>query len=326
MRRFPGAVAGLVVVALTAAACGGSSGSSGSTSSPATTAAASSSGDAAAILKSIDTTGSTGPQKLKLELDVNIKGTPSNAQLALFTKQPIHLGLDGVVDSTAKTADVNVSVTLGKSPVDAEIREGTGKTWIQISHKWYALSAGTLSSTTGTSLPAGVSTNDLNASKILSSIGDPSKLIDNATVSSDTVDGIDTDKVSGDVNIAAVAKAAENVSQAAGTSTTAAPAQSSIDNSVAQLNKVVKQAHVDIWVGKSDHKVHRVAFTVDAAMDPATQKSSGIDSLTVSLDVTTVDTKAPDVSAPSSVGSAQELQAAVIGLLGQVMGGAAASG
>ena len=31
-----------------------------------------------------------------------------------------------------------------------------------------------------------------------------------------------------------------------------------------QLEKIVKKAHVDLWVGKSDHKVHRVAFTVDA--------------------------------------------------------------
>ena len=47
------------------------------------------------------------------------------------------------------------------------------------------------------------------------------------------------------------------------------------------------------------------------------------DSLDLKLDVTTVDASAPDVSAPSSVGTAAELQTAVIGLLGKVMGGAA---
>jgi hypothetical protein len=93
---------------------------------------------------------------------------------------------------------------------------------------------------------------------------------------------------------------------------------------VAQLGKIVKKAHVDLWIGKSDHKVHRVAFTVDAAMDAATKTSSGIDSATMNLDVTTVDASAPDVSAPSSVGTAAELQTALIGLLGKVMGGAAA--
>ena len=42
----------------------------------------------------------------------------------------------------------------------------------------------------------------------------------------------------------------------------------------------------------------------------------------MNLDVTTTDSEAPDVSAPSSVGSPQEFQAAVMGLLGKVMGGA----
>ena len=102
-----------------------------------------------------------------------------------------------------------------------------------------------------------------------------------------------------------------------------ATSQVDIDKAVAQLNKIIKKAHVDIWVGKSDHKVHRVAFSVDAAMDSATQQSQGIESATVNLDVTTVDTDAPDTSAPSSVGSETEFQAAVMGLLGKVMGGAA---
>jgi len=58
-------------------------------------------------------------------------------------------------------------------------------------------------------------------------------------------------------------------------------------------------------------------------MDDATKKSSGIDSAVVTFDVTTVDASAPDVSAPSSVGTPAEFQAALVGLLGKVMGGAA---
>ena len=94
-------------------------------------------------------------------------------------------------------------------------------------------------------------------------------------------------------------------------------------SSSCQLDDIVKKAHVDLWVGKDDHKVHRVAFTVDATMDDATKTSSGIDALALNFDVTTVDAEAPDVSAPSSVGTQAEFQAAVIGLLGKVMGGAA---
>jgi hypothetical protein len=324
MRRSPVAVVALAALALTVAACGGS-GKSANSSSPGSTGSSSSSGSggAAGILSAIDTKASTGPQKLKLDVTVDIKGAPTNQQLALFTKQPIHLGVDGVVDSAGKSADVNVSVTLGKSPLQAEIRSGGGKTWIQIDGKWYDLPANTLSSTTGTALPTGVSTSNLDAGKILAAIGDPSKLLDNASVSSDTVEGIDSDKVSGDVNIDGLAAAAANISKSLGDSTSTAPTQAQIDKTAAQLKKIVNKAHVDLWVGKSDHKVHRVAFTLDAAMDAATKTSSGIDSAVVTFDVTTVDASAPDVSAPSSVGTPAEFQAALVGLLGKVMGGAA---
>jgi len=318
MRRSPAVVATLVAVALTVAACGGSSSSSDSATSA---APSDSGGDAAAILSGIDTKASTGPQKLKLDLTADIKGSPTDQQLALLTKQPIHLGLDGVVDSSGKSADVNVSVTLGKSPIEAEIRTGGGKTWIQIDGKWYDLPADTLSSTTGTSLPSGVSTSNLDAGKILAAIGDPAKLLDNTSVSSEQVEGIDTDKVSGDVNIQGVAAAVAKLSSSVGNGTSAAPSQAEIDKTVAQLNKIVHKAHVDIWVGKSDHKVHRVAFTVDAVMDSSTKSSSGIDSATLDFDVTTVDSSAPDISAPSSVGTQAEFQAAVVGLLGKVMAG-----
>jgi hypothetical protein len=323
MRRSPVvAVAALAALALTVAACGGS-GKSSATTTPAhaDTSSSSGSGGAAGILGAIDTKAATGPQKLKLDVTVDIKGAPTNQQLALFTKQPIHLGVDGVVDSTGKSADVNVSVTLGKSPIEAEIRTGGGKTWIQIDGKWYDLPADVLSSTTGTALPAGASTSNLDAGKILAAIGDPAKLLDNASVSSDKVEGIDSDKVSGDVNIDGLAAAAANISKSLGNTTATAPTQAQIDKTAAQLKKIVNKAHVDVWVGKSDHKVHRVAFTLDAATDAATKTSSGIDSAAVTFDVTTVDASAPDISAPSSVGTPAEFQAALVGLLGKVAGG-----
>ena len=150
---------------------------------------------------------------------------------------------------------------MGKSPIEAEIRTGGGKSWIQIDGKWYDLPADALSSTTGTSLPSGVSTSNLDAGKILAAIGDPAKLLDNASVSSEKVEGIDSDKVSGDVNIAGVAAAAPISRRAWATARRPLPSQAEIDKTVTQLKKVVNKAHVDLWVGKSDHKVHRVAFT-----------------------------------------------------------------
>jgi hypothetical protein len=324
MRRSPVALA-LVAVALTAAACGGSGTSSSSSDTAGTEVAASDNGNAAGILSAIDTKASTGPQKLKLDLTLDIKGSPTDAQLAVFTKQPIDVGLDGVVDATGKVGDVNVNVKLGDTPVAAEIRYGGAKSWIQIDGKWYDLPADALSATTGTTLPSGTSVSGVDAGKILAAIGDPSKLLENASVSDEKVEGIDSDKVSGDVNMAGVAQAAAGIarSMSGGTGTADPPTQAEIDKSVAKLNDVVKKAHIDLWVGKDDHKVHRLAFAVDATMDAATKASSGIEGLALNFDVTTVDAEAPDVSAPSSVGTQAEFQTALIGLLGKVMGGAA---
>jgi hypothetical protein len=313
----------LVAVALTAAACGGS-GKSASSGTGGTAAAASDNGNAAGILSAIDTKAATGPQKLKLDLTVDITGSPTDAQIAVFTKQPINVHLDGVVDATGKGGDVKVSLTLGKTPIDVEIRYGGGKSWIQVDGKWYDLPADALSSTTGQSLPTGTSVSSFDAGKILAAIGDPSKLLQNASVSSEKVEGVDSDKVSGDVNMAGVATAAANLSKSMGNGGATTPTQAEIDKVAAQLNDVVKKAHVDLWVGKADHKVHRLAVAVDATMDAATKKSSGIEALALNFDVTTVDAAAPDVSAPSSVGTQAEFQTALVGLLGKVMGGAAA--
>ena len=123
--------------------------------------------------------------------------------------------------------------------------------------------------------------------------------------------------------MAGVANAAASLSQSLGDSGKA-PTQAEIDKVAKQLGDVVKKAHVDLWVGKADHKVHRLAFAVDAAMDAASKTSTGIESLTLNFDVTSVDAEAPDVSAPSSVGTPEEFQSAFLGLFGKVMSGAAA--
>src|SRR5215211_2040741 len=90
MRRSPVALVALLAVAVAASACGGSGNSSDGDDTTAT-AASSGNGDVARILSGIDTAASTGPQKVKLDLTLDVKGSPSNAQLAIFTKKPIDL-------------------------------------------------------------------------------------------------------------------------------------------------------------------------------------------------------------------------------------------
>ena len=320
-RRSPVALALLVAVALTASACG----SSGKSASPDTSGSAGSGsgsgGDAAAIFAAMDRSASTGPQKMKLDLSVDIKGTPSDPQLAAFTKQPIKLGVDGVVDATGGNGDLNVSVSLGGDPIEAGFRYGGGKSWIRVDGKWY--DGGSLSAATGQTLPTGTATSGLDPDKILAAAGDPAKLFKNTSVSDGgSVEGVETDKVSGDIDLAAALKAGASLSKSMG-GTSGAPAltDSQVESLSKQVNDMVKTAHVDMYVGKTDHRVHRTVFTIDAAMDDSTKSSSGIESVSVNLDVTTGDSSAPDVSAPSEVGTASEFQGALMGLLGKFMGG-----
>jgi hypothetical protein len=325
MRRSPVALVALAAVALTAAACGGSSKSSSPTSTAgAADGSAAAGGSAAAILKSIDRTVGASPQKITLDVNVDIKGTPANAQLAVFTRKPIHLTLDGIVDNSAGKSggDVNVNVALGDTPIAAEIRYGGGKSWVQLDGKWYEVPASALSSATGTSVPSGASASSFDVNKVIAAMGDMSKVFTNATVSSDEVEGIDSDKVSADIDFAELGKVSTKGAEAMGTGTTVTSGE--IDSVMAQVQKIVKTAHVELWIGKSDHKVHRTTMTADAVMDDATKSSSGIEAVTFKLDTTTIDSDAPDVSAPSSVGTPEEFQTAAIGLLGKVMGGAAA--
>ena len=103
-----------------------------------------------------------------------------------------------------------------------------------------------------------------------------------------------------------------------------APTQAEIDKVVKQVNDIVKKAHVDMWVGKSRPQGASSGIRGRRRDGRRHKTSTGIESLALNLDVTTVDSEAPDVSAPSSVGTAAEFQTALIGLLGKVMGGAAA--
>ena len=73
---------------------------------------------------------------------------------------------------------MNVSVTLGDTPIQAEIRYGGSKSWIQIDGKWYDLPPTRSPPRPVSRCPSGTSVSSLDAGKILAAIGDPSKLLE----------------------------------------------------------------------------------------------------------------------------------------------------
>ena len=250
-----------------------------------------------------------------------------NAQLALFTKQPIDLGVDGVVDSGRQERrrecqrHARQAADQGRDPLPA------------------AASRGSRSTASGTTCPpthfrrrrasrcrAGASASNLDAGKILAAIGDPAKLLDNASVSSEKVEGIDSDKVSGDVNIAgARSRPPPMLSKSMGSTIATAPTQAR-DRQGSGRAEEDRQEGARRHVGRQE-RPQGAPLGIHASTPrwtPPRRRAPASTRATSTFDVTTVDASAPDVSAPSSVGTPAELQTALIGLLGKVMGGAAA--
>ena len=96
-RRSASALLLVAGLALTVAACGGSSSSSSTDTSG---AKASGAGDAQAVLASIKTNvGDQGPQKIAVEFDATVSGSPKDPSLGAFLGKPITIKLDGPIDT-----------------------------------------------------------------------------------------------------------------------------------------------------------------------------------------------------------------------------------
>jgi hypothetical protein len=306
-------VAGLAV---TGAACGGGSSSAGSpTSTPSTSGA----GDAQAVLASIRTNvGDLGPQKISVKFSATVSGSPKDPTLGAFLTKPITLTLDGPVDSKGKKADLTFEVAAGPIKVDGGFRQVGADSFVEVNGKWYSIPAGALSSATGTSGGSTTTTPSVDPQAILGAFGDPKKLLTNAKlVGTDDVDGIKSDHVQGDVDLAALVQGIAAVAKSSGSSASASPVSpAQIASSVSSLQQYVKSATADLWVGQDDKQLHRFATTIDGKTDAGTQASSGIDGFNITLDVSATPTSSPSVSAPSNPAPISQLTQDLGGLLG----------
>jgi hypothetical protein len=306
-------VAGLAV---TAAACGGGGSSADSSTS---TPSAGGAGDAQAVLASIRTNvGDLGPQKISVKFSATISGSPKDPTLGAFLTKPITLTLDGPVDSKGKKADLTFEVAAGPIKVDGGFRQVGADSFVEVNGKWYSVPAGALSGTTGASGSSTTTTPSVDPQAILGAFGDPTKLITNATlVGTEDVDGIKSDHVQGDVDLAALVQGIAAVAKSSGTSASASPVSpAQIASSVTSLQQYVKSATADLWVGQDDKQLHRFATTIDGKTDAGTQASSGIDGFKITLDVSATPTSSPSVSAPSSPAPISQLTQDLGGLLG----------
>jgi hypothetical protein len=301
-------VAGL---SLTVAACGSSSSSKSTSGS-----GGASNSDAQAVLSSIRTdVANQGPQQISLKLTATVSGSPKDPTLGAFLAGPISIKLDGPVDTKAKRSDLTFELSAGPIKVDGGLRQVGDASFLQFNGKWYSLPAGSFSSTSGTSTTG---TPSVDPQAILKAFGDPKALLTHAQLAgSDDVGGVKSDHVTGVVDLAALVKGVSGVAGTSGAGASASPVSpAQVAQGVQSLQRYVKSATADLWVGQSDKQIHRFTTTIDGVTDASTRSSSGIEGFKITVDVSATPTSTPSASAPSNPAPVAELQKDLGGLLG----------
>lgn len=287
----------LAALSLIGAGCGGG----GSKSESTTGGSTASSSDPAAILGSVQAADQTEPTKIAMTLGIQLDGAINNPQVAAIVGNgPITISLSGPVDPTAKSADLTFDVKAGKIalPGKARIINGT-EGYVGLADKWYELPAGSLTSGSGPSAAAA------DPAKTLEALGNPADLVQNAkVVGGEVIEGIDTDHISGEINVEGVAQALSRIAKSQDSSSGSVD-QASID----KLKEALKSGTVDVWVGKADKQVHRLKFDLGIAIPPDAQSTAmGVTGAQINFTVQSTPVGSVSVSAPSGALPSDRLQ------------------
>ena len=300
-------------LALVAAGCGGSDKKSATTAP----AASSSSGAADASLFS-GIKQQTGPAKLDLALNVKLDGAPTGAGAAgALLSQPISLKVNGVTDSDKKASDVDLNLNLGALALQAKVLSDGAKTWLQYDNNWYVLDPSALAGAAGGVTGSTAKPPSVDTSKVRQVLSDPSGYFkDSKKVGDEKVGDIDTEHITGTLDVAKALDTAKSLSSASGTTTTP------IDPAQAQkIEQAFKDPQVDVWIGKDDRVVHRLAFKLNGDLSGLSDSaSSGVKGLQLDLDATMLPSDSPTITPPANAKSSQELLAALFGGLGSALG------
>jgi len=303
-------------LALVAAGCGGSD-----KKSETTAPAATSSGNSAAPADTSLLSGlkqQTGPSKVDVALNLKLDGTPTGAGAAgALLSQPITLKLNGVTDSDKKASDMDVALNLGALALNAKLLSSGGKSWIKYDDEWYALDTSALAGAAGGVTGSPTTTPKVDTSKLKSALADPSAFFKNAEkVGDEKVGDIDTEHITGTLDVAKALDTAKGLSGSTGTTTTPLdPAQ------VQKLEAAFKDPKVDVWVGKDDRVVHRIAFKLDGDLSQLDDTTAqGLKGVSVDLDATMLPSDSPTITPPANAKSTQELLGQLLGGLGPALG------
>lgn len=291
----------LVALSLIGAGCGGSDDKSSGSN---TTSASSS--DAAAILGAVKPGDQTRPAKVSVDMGMTLNGQINNPQVAAIVGNgPISVKMSGPTDPSTNSYNVSFDVKAGKIALPGEIRVIEGKAaYLGLQGKWYTAPSSLLSGTTGQ-----VAT---DPTKTLEALGNPADLLEDAqVVGGETIEGIDTDHITGDIDIDGMIAALQRVSSAQGSSTSAPSA-----DDVAKLKEALKSGKVEVWVGKETKQVHRMKLDLDVAFPAETQQQTmGVSGAKVALTVQSTPVDSVNVEAPDNPLPETQLQTDLLTIL-----------
>ena len=299
-------------VALVAAGCGGSD-KKDSAAAPASSGSAAASGDTAANGLFSNLKQSEGPAKIDLALKVKIDGVPAAVGAAgALLSQPISLKLSGVSDDAAKASDIDIALDLGALALNAKLLSDGDKRWLRYDDSWYVLDTTALAGAAGGVTGGTTTAPSVDTGKIKSVLADPSKFFkDSKKVGDEKVGGIETEHITGTLDVAKVLDAVRQLGGSAGTAIKPDQAQ--------QLAEAFKDPTVDVWIGKDDRVVHRLALKIIGDFSKVTD-AQGLKGLSVDLDVRMLPADSPKITPPANAKSSQELLTAVLGGFGPALG------
>lgn len=311
-RRTALFVAPIAAIALIGAGCGGGDSTTGTTGNQ---TGSSGGDDPVAILNNIKIPDTqTQPTKIVFKVNADLKGQISEPQVAaILGDGPISIDLSGPVDPSKQSGELAFDLKAGKLAFKGNLRVLEGnKSFIQINDKWYELPASTTNS-------APTNPEDLQKiSDALKSVNTAELLKDPKLEGSEDIEGHATHHISGDVDTAGLVKAAAEIAKSQGEG----PSASEIAEAEQKLGEYVKNAKVDVWVGKDDQEIKRLQIKGDFTTDASMKSQSGLDGAAIDILVQATPTDAPDVEAPSGALSAQQFQQDLGTILLQSLGGA----
>ena len=281
----------LAALSLIGAGCGG-----GTKSGESTGDTSASSNDPAAILGAVKPGDQAKPAKMSIDLGVTLAGQLTNPQVAAFLGSgPINLKLSGPVDPTAKSMDMVFDIKAGKIALPGKMRIIDGTTaFVGLQDKWYSIPESSLKSNT-TQLAT-------DPAETLAALGNPADLLDNETVvGGETIEGIATDHVAGDLNLDKLAEAMQRLSKSSPSATQA--------EDLAKLKEAVQNGKVDVWIGQEDKQVHRLKFDMDVTVPEESKDSAmGVTGAKVSFTVQSTPLSSVSVTAPTGALTMEQFQ------------------